>query len=210
MSLYNKNGVYFLHSNAIYKANAAQSNFYFGSYKSLYIDLVFNTPTNFDKIYNSISWITKYSANGIESRTNTFNKITIFTHDQFSGEIALSTNVSDDIENLTKEQFFTKYKTNKSNFDSFNIRRVGNVWNYNHLRDILTSKNLDLIVNTDIDILADNTLTLTRVWDEGNLFISPFIVVRLELNPTVMVGGEYPIVKFKILDITTTSNVIRR
>ena len=210
MSLYNKNGVYFLHSNAIYKANAARSNFYFGSYKSLYIDLVFNTPTNFDKIYNSISWITKYSANGIESRTNTFNKITIFTHDQFSGEIALSTNVSNDIENLTKEQFFTKYKTNKSNFDSFNIRRVGNVWNYNHLRDILTSKNLDLIVNTDIDILADNNLTLTRVWDEGNLFISPFIVVRLELNPTVMVGGEYPIVQFKILDITTTSNVIRR
>ena len=59
-------------------------------------------------------------------------------------------------------------------------------------------------------MLADNNLTLTQVWDEGNLFISPFIVVRLELNPTVMIGDEYPIVQFKILYITTTSNVIRR
>jgi hypothetical protein len=210
MSLYNKNGVYLLHDNDIYKTNAEQSNFYFGSYKSLYIDLVFNTPVNYDKIYNTISWITKYSADAIENRDRTFDKISIFTHDQFSGEITLSTNVTNDINTLTKEEFFTKYKTNKSNFDSFNIRRVGNVWNYNHLRDIMTSKQLDLIANDTINMLAPLPVTLTQVWDKGNLFINPFIIVRLELNPNVVIGDGYPIVQFKILDISTTSNVIRR
>lgn len=210
MSLYNKNGFYLLHSNNIYKGNSANRNYYFNEYKGLYIDVVFNTPFHLYKLFNAITWITRYISDGLEYRTKTFDKIELFTKDQYSGSITLSTNTINDVNTLSKSQFFDKYKTSKANFYEFNIRNIGDTWNYNHVRDILLGKNVNLINKDNVNILNNSNLILSDNWEEHNLLSHPYMVVRLSLNPTTPVGEEYPIVNFKLLDITTTSTIIKR
>lgn len=145
-----RNKVYSTFNNRIYKHNSSNKAEFYGQVYSSFVELVYNTEPIYDKIIESIAWITEIEDQGIISKNDTFNSIRVRNSYQDTGEIELR---------------------NFSNIRlPFNVRREHNSWLFNQLRsgtgkDRLIDKYFKIKLSYNNDKSLDNTQKTLYLYD---------------------------------------------
>ncbi len=192
----NRFGLFSLYHTSLFKLNVGKpGQFYLndtqGSEQDIisvksYIDVVFNKRQVTSKRFKSILWktlVTILDSQDIDT-IKTFNSIIIFNYNKHSNKITL---------------------TNKTfGNDNGNVRWSNSLWEFNDFRDILKTKDIQIIDKNLVDELKVETLTGTQIvdnWYNKSLFIDDFIIVRLIFNND---NGDSIIIK----DVFVNSNKI--
>jgi len=189
-SFSNRTGLFHSSNSIVYQqSESVFRNIYLngGDSRDISIDLVFNLPLDVDKLFQAISWVTKVYWDGVEQKDGTFNEATILNELRYSDKIGLT---------------------------SDNIRLTGGTWKLSDFRDKLLDKTQQLVDLSKINIIQSlSGSPLTTNWYDNNLFIDPYIIVRLTY---VKPRGEEPAglnntsVIFKILTVSAHSNIVTR
>ncbi len=176
---YNRLGLFAILNNGIIKMNSNVSgkfildNTFVYTTKSSYVDIIFNKNDVFSKRFKSILWksiVTIPITNDIDM-TKTFDTIKIFNYNRYSDKIDLV------------------YQTYDKTLKDFvgNVRLTGSLWKFNDFRDVLKTKNIQVLDRLAIDELKLNVLNNTQIvtnWYDKSFFIDDFIIIRFEFNNT--------------------------
>lgn len=137
-----------------------------------YVDLIFNSRFDLDKLYQSITWKSEVQYIDIDDKN-------IITRDFFKTIDAI--------------QLYTDYQaTDVKSLSTGFITRIRNTegeWKFNDFRDIVVDRTLPLV--NEEGVINQNNLNINKSWFEKSNFISNFIVTRLliynENNKTVYI-----------------------
>lgn len=123
-----------------------------------YFDLVIHKNVNINKIWESVTAITKSVLSNIDKPLYTFSHIMLYNDHQCSGLVIFSYQ--------TKDWFNNQY-----------ARRINDKWFFNNFRDRVVDVNLRILDDSGNPI-ASNVITTKDYYDK-NVFLSNFIVIRV-------------------------------
>lgn len=168
----NRFGLFAINESSIYSMNTGDpgsfilNNSVVPTSVNSYVDVVFNKPFGISKRFNSLMWKTIVtSIANVTQNTKTFNSLYIFNYDSHSNNITL---------------------INKT-FESGNVRFTGGLWKFNEFRDLLKTKDINIIDILQEDELIIKTIPEDKIaneWYDKLLFIDDFIIVRFIFNNT--------------------------
>jgi len=189
----NRKSLYAIDYNTLSKMNVGDAGKFYTVYNSAqtintytsYVDIIFTKASVINKRFKSILWNSIVTTNnGSIDNTKTFDYITIFNKNKHSNMIQL---------------------INKT-FGSGNVRLTGGLWKFNSFRDVLYTKNIEIVNRNNIDELLLKTLSDNQIfsdWYKHSLFIDDYIIVRFEF-------GNYNSNSIKVTDIFINSDKMQR
>ena len=155
----------------IYQHNRGAIGYYYNRTYRSSVTPVFTSPYidkghSYPARYYNINWVCDIK-NEVRLLTSTADFIYFYNSYQSTGEI-------DIIE-------YDSSKTLIENYDTYNVIRIKNYWNFNKFRDLVTNRNLDFIDNV-IDEDFPKQVSSNLPYYDKRPFIDNYLVIKLGFN----------------------------
>lgn len=156
-----RDSLYALKDNTILKFNEGNPGLFFDRLnpKPFFIDIIF--AADGDMLLESVQWVSEYLAD-TEHAFNTLTHIAIWNSTQHTGRIAL-------------DQIFKNLQYDK-------MRRTKGAWNFDKIRDIIKTEDMQFLGNVFSDYALDITQTADLPWYRAKLLQDKWFCVRFEFD----------------------------